>query len=345
MRPPRPALLLLLSALAGVHGIDAQPAMAQQEDEEAPPSQASERARALFAQGVSAAREGRWEEARAAFEDAHALMPHPDILLNLAAARAHTGHLRASIAGYEQLLAQLADEPSRRDEVQSALELLRARLPRLVVRVEGLEPADRLSVDGDPVDPETAAGDGLALDPGNHVVEVGSGQTVAVRRSVTLEEGATAEVTLVASRPGDAPVEVDEGFDPNWLAFGAAGGAVVALVLTAYAWIRLSDLGDDEAFVAYRSAVPSGRAACVEAEGGTPWTLTDRELARVQDVCSEADALEVLQWVFLGLGLAAGGLAAYLFFEDPFADGSAASLQVAPRLAIDEAGLRVTLAL
>lgn len=65
-------------------------------------------ARQRFEQGVAAYREGRFEDARAAFDAAYALRPRPVVLLNLARSHHKLGHDLIARRLYDQILAEPA---------------------------------------------------------------------------------------------------------------------------------------------------------------------------------------------------------------------------------------------
>ena len=62
-------------------------------------------AQRLFNQGVAAARENRWNEAREAFARAYGLSQHPVVLINLAAAEVRTGRLKEAASDYRRISA------------------------------------------------------------------------------------------------------------------------------------------------------------------------------------------------------------------------------------------------
>lgn len=72
-----------------------------------------ERALALFREGSSAYREGRFEEASRLFRDAYATFPEPVLLYNLARSEENLGHWDDAADAYEAYLAQAADAEDR----------------------------------------------------------------------------------------------------------------------------------------------------------------------------------------------------------------------------------------
>lgn len=263
-------------------------------------------ARALFEQGVAAARESRWEEARELFVQADARLAHPNIRINLAAALVQTGRLRAAIAMYELVLEEHARQVRERAaELRTALDGVRSRLATLEVRLDGAADGDALEVDSEAV---TIEG-GRALvpaDPGRHVIEVRRGAESVERREVEVGEGQRLVVSIEVSDPS-TPERVATGSsepsqtEPNWAAIGLIGGGTLVLGGLLYPWIRLNDIQNGEELAAFRADFTlTTSSICVEnAREGRVFS------ERLGEICSEADALFAAQWVLLGVGGAA----------------------------------------
>lgn len=85
---------------------------------------------ALYRSGVDAARAGNWVEARAHFERAYEVSPHPRVLYNLAKVSLEMGD-EAAAAAYLQQYLDTADgttPQSEREQVRETLQALRAQL-------------------------------------------------------------------------------------------------------------------------------------------------------------------------------------------------------------------------
>src|SRR5690606_12666677 len=76
-------------------------------------------ARGLYREGVRAGGEGRWEDARSAFERSYELAPRVATLLNLAVALEHLGRFVEAIDAYRRFLAR-ADEATLRERGEAA---------------------------------------------------------------------------------------------------------------------------------------------------------------------------------------------------------------------------------
>lgn len=187
-RAPVAAVVATLALLASV-----SPARAQQSEHD----QAVE----LFRRGVAAAREEQWVAARRAFERAYELLPRPEILINLAAAQAQTDQLVEARRGYREILGMAGVDPRLRQEAERALEELDRDIPRVRITIAGLEPGDRVTLDGAPLAREALDGD-LSVDPGPHVVVVTQGDAIIARAELTAERGRTIAVPMtITDRP------------------------------------------------------------------------------------------------------------------------------------------------
>ena len=82
----------------------------------------------------------------------------------------------------------------------------------------------------------------------------------------------------------------------------------------------MSEVNDDQEFIAYRGTLPVGTDACEAAHDAGAGNST---AASVSGKCETASTFSVLQWVFFAAGGAALGGGAYLFFTDEDATPSA----------------------
>ncbi len=157
-------------------------------------------ARSQFTEGVTAAREHRWEDALASFTRSYALSPRPVTLFNLAGAHAELGHLVEATEGYRRFLGSAEPRDAERfgAQARTALDALQPRLAHLTVTVEALQGDDGLTLDGADLNPSTL---GLAMDvnPGTHTVDVTRAGASVAHEEVTLAEGAQRSVVLDAA--------------------------------------------------------------------------------------------------------------------------------------------------
>jgi len=166
------------------------------------------RARALFQQGLDAARAEHWVDARDAFVQSLDIAERPSTLLNLAAAQVQTGQLVEGAASYRRFLeiATEAREAAHRAQAQAALDALAPRIPHVIVRVQGLADGDEVRLDYQVLLP-AALGTPTAVDAGSHEVAVlRSGRSVASQR-FQLAEGQSVEMTLDTTPVVQSPTQ------------------------------------------------------------------------------------------------------------------------------------------
>jgi tetratricopeptide (TPR) repeat protein len=214
-------------------------------------------ARALFQEGVSAARRGDYAEATDRFRRAHALRPAAPIAYNLASALAHQGELVEASEILEGLLRDPALPRALRAPVTRRRDEVAARVARVTVRLEGDARGVDVTLDERSL-PEAAIGVSLPIDPGDHELRaLRDGARVAVER-VTIGEAEERDVVLTIparevpreavaiapprerAAPASAAVEPSDGGGDDALIIGlsiagalALGGAVTAIALVA----------------------------------------------------------------------------------------------------------------
>jgi hypothetical protein len=216
------------------------------------------------------------------------------------------------------------------------------------LRVLGNVAAARVLVDNQDVGALSEQGELLvpALPAGDHTIAI-ENQGGRAQKEVRLEGGqvATVRIALAIAVEDHGTPAVLPGTDSgasnaeresarNWrkiAGYAAVGTAGVFAAATIYSWVRLGNIGDDRDMTAYREKFPGPSAAngtsdvCREADARTLQTTSTmspdyaalvRLEASARTLCGEADSLEVLQYVFLGATLAAGGVGAYLLLTD-----------------------------
>jgi hypothetical protein len=169
-------------------------------------------ARASFERGVTAAREGRWSEAREEFTRSHALVPSAITQLNLAGSQVNSGQLVEGHATYRKLLERPAEAAAHLTEVQRMLRELEARLPTLRFVPSARAPDQLLVLDGRSLGASEGA-DGLHVNPGAHRVELARSGQPLVRHDFTLAEGQTVVIDLdrLAGESAAASAHVPQG--------------------------------------------------------------------------------------------------------------------------------------
>jgi hypothetical protein len=195
-------------------------------------------ANADYRAGVRAARERRWEDARAAFERAHRTRPTPETSFNLAGAEAQTGRLRAAAAHYREFLERAP--PSQEATIAAARQMIseiEARLARLRIVVTGAQAGEVVRIDGEAVPPTSEA---VPIEAGAHRLTLERDGVVVAETQVQLAQGQAAEAALAAPAVAPIGIEPDHGApddggggggDFPWLWVGIGAGAVVLVVV------------------------------------------------------------------------------------------------------------------
>ncbi len=208
-------------------------------------AESREKSRAAFRKGVAQLRAADWPSARASFEAAWSLYPHPSILLNLGIARLRTDD---PVRAEQDLVRFLSEDVGAApDELAGAREALaEARTKIGTLRVVVSPPSARVAVDGKAV--ETVRGadpsaSGVVAEvrakPGRHVVAVEAEGFTAARRDVDIAARgeAVATITLAAADTTKKPPPVATGPQPRaivgWSLAGLAGAALITGGITA----------------------------------------------------------------------------------------------------------------
>jgi tetratricopeptide (TPR) repeat protein len=165
--------------------------------------------------GMAAYQAGDYASAKKAFDDAYSRSPLSSLGVWSARARVKLGELVEADERYDRLLkaAPRRGEPSEdqaRNQAAKEREELRHRIPRLRIRVEGVQAADvAVSIDGVAVGEEFLLakkagpfphGKSLEVNPGDHRIMGVSGDQ-SRELSVSLSEGQTRDVNLRFANP------------------------------------------------------------------------------------------------------------------------------------------------
>src|SRR5687767_3253174 len=212
-------------------------------------------ARALFEQGLEAARAERWDEARELFERSLAAAPVPTTRFNLAGAEVRSGRLLQGARSYRTFLSEATTGRATRyrAEAQQALAEVEARLAHVAVVADGLEPNDRVTLDGEEIG--GVADEELEASPGDHVVAIVRGGREVARERFTLAERERRTVTLVPSvlapEPSAQPLPevqppAEEG--SSFLSYSLYWGGAAALVVAVIVVVLVASSGGDDPF-------------------------------------------------------------------------------------------------
>jgi hypothetical protein len=211
-----------------------------------------------------------------------------------------------------QLPSSRTDIDDLRDPARAMIDEL-ANVPHVgTIRVTAAA-GQPVRLDGVEVGTTDAGGAFVATDvnAGPHEVAVGDlpGQTV------TVSEGSEAVAAFAVSSGGGG----GGGPSINWGAVALLAGAGLAVVGMIVSWAELLTLSNDSAYNQYRMDLGTmygqmGDVACVDSNinrlGSGPTA------AHIHDVCNQGNTFEILQYVFLGVAVAAGATGIVLLVMD-----------------------------
>lgn len=186
-------------------------------------------ARAYFEAGVTAADEGRWQDAVRAFSTAYENVEQPLILFNLGGALARTGRLVEAASAYRRFIADGGNAELARP-ARDALRELEARIPRVDVEVEGLSPGDRVQLDGRALEDRQD----VEIDPGEHRLAVirGAQPVGEVRFRLREREQRVVVVTVVGEQVSLEDPPEARPLRRSPVLWGLVGAAVLGVVIT-----------------------------------------------------------------------------------------------------------------
>jgi hypothetical protein len=184
------ALLLAMTASAPSFAGDAAPADAL-----------TDKAAALYDDGVLAYKKAKFAEARASFLAAWSLKKHWQIAASLADCEAHLGLYRDAAEHFAYFL-RTAPQERRTADVEKLYAAAREKIATLAVTVDA--PAADVAVDGKVIG-KSPLEDPVFVEPGPHAIEARLGATVATAQ-VDVPQGAARPVDLrVTSAPAPKP--------------------------------------------------------------------------------------------------------------------------------------------
>lgn len=233
---------------------------------------------------------------------------HYEFALSIHSFNAATGQVEENVD--RNLPSSRVDIDDLREPAREIIDQL-ANVPRVgTIRVAGAA-NQPVRIDGAAVGTTDAGGTFVASDiaAGSHEVTLGDGAAM----SVTVSEGSEAVATFSDSSGGGGGPSI------NWAAVALLAGAGLALVGTVVSWAELLSLSNDSAYNQYRMDLGtmyglSGDVACQDNSiahlGAGP------SAAHIRDVCSQGNTFEILQYVFLGVAVAAGATGIVLLVLD-----------------------------
>ncbi|HSN98786.1 MAG TPA: hypothetical protein VLS89_10895 [Candidatus Nanopelagicales bacterium] len=194
------ALICLASSVApGAPSAHAQPTPEVLDEAKMDARAAADRGRALY-------EAGRYAEAMEAFVAADQTFHAPTIVLMIARTCEKRGQLLEARAHYQRVIdEQVAHYAPRvffeaQAQAKKELDALQQRIPILVVMVAGVADAT-LTIDGQPAAPSEE----IELNPGEYTAVASASGRRPVSRTITLQEGDAAEITLVLEQAPPPP--------------------------------------------------------------------------------------------------------------------------------------------
>jgi hypothetical protein len=205
-RPPfaRPRFSRSLSLLVALAAV-ASPALASAQDPAAETSaEALKRAREQFGQALALQTAGDWAGALALLKEVAAVKSTPQVRFNMALCEEKLGRLVAALGDYELAAADARAEKAEQvaEEVETRLEALHARIPKLTVKRGAGADTAIVAVDGVSLG-DQVLGSPMPADPGPHTVEATAPGFKPFRQSIRLAEqqSQTVELVLEAEPP------------------------------------------------------------------------------------------------------------------------------------------------
>jgi hypothetical protein len=245
-------------------------------------------AREQFGQALALQTGGDWAGALALLKEVIAVKPTPQVRFNIALCEERLGRLVAALGDYELAGADAQIEKADQvwQEVDARLELLRARVPRVVVSRGAGADAATISLDGVMLG-DSVLNAPLPVDPGPHVVEAtGAGYQpfkqsfrVAEQQNITIVVKLEPTPVIVA-KPG-TPVPPPVGTQHLRTAGYVVGGAGIASLVASGAmfYLRHNAIRDlDQQCGADRMSCPDSARSTVD-RGKLYTTLGDVTLA------------------------------------------------------------------
>ncbi len=198
------------------------------------------RAISLYKEGQSFQDAGKWEEALAKFEDVAKIVMTPGTRFNIALCKENLGRFLEALDDYSaaERDAKAEKRGDTEKKAHDAGEALKARIPKLVLKVPAALDGLTITVDGKPIDPQNPE---LAVDPGKHKIEASADKRVPFSTEVNVAEKESKEVSVrLPEQPKDETPKEEPKEEPKakeepsrkipTTAIIAGGVGVVALI-------------------------------------------------------------------------------------------------------------------
>lgn len=163
------------------------------------------------------------------------------------------------------------------------------------------------------VTPDSLAWQGRAL-----TSELFDAGVLSVAAQTAAELDAENPETPLVPKPKPA---ADSGISGRTVAgYALLGAAAVSTGLSVFSFVQIQNAQDDSGFTNYRRAVgrmqPEVQDVCAEVDSGNRYGVSSADFERSTISCNRGQTYQLLQFVFLGSALIAGGVGAYLLLDD-----------------------------
>jgi hypothetical protein len=289
-----------------------------------PPTQVElEQARHLFTDALKDEQAQRYQVALEKFRHVQRVKDTAAVRYRIAACLDGLGRLVAAREAYQSAIDAGQDDPTQSRLVEAARTRrteLGTRISALVVRLDH-RPNLEISVDGQPVAVEKVTSEeGLALDPGAHVVRASAPDATPFEGEVTLPEGGRVALRVVLTPMGSTmtvpPLQADAGAPANAPAATASSTSATggpSQAARVWGWAALGTgaaliAGGTAALIVRESTVQDIVKAC---QGGVC------PLNQKDDLLAKRDRALLLGPLGAGLiagGVVAGAIGGYLLF-------------------------------
>lgn len=267
-------------------------------------------ARSKFQRAIELEQASNYAGALKLFREVGAVKMTAQVRYHIASCEENLGQLVAALGGYELAMRTGDQMPAEFiAEVQTSIDELKARIPKLIIeRGEGAEAAT-IELDGVALG-QASIGVEVPLNPGPHSVIAQAPGYENFQQTVTVVEGSTETLSVVLQETPPAEVEpvVVPASAPSkpQPQFGAlpwiVGGSGIVLSIVGGTLLGVSQ-------------VNAGKVKEI-CDGTDCADLQGDDLDKAQGLYDSARALEIAGWASLGVGLAAVGTGAVMYYLD-----------------------------